>query len=339
MSWTPQLCESSVVNARLLRIGWGPTPTNRINYSGWLFLMTAVYLAIGVLAFAAWRITGSDSYVRTFFQVPGAVLLVFLAAAQLWFSSQVLRQFGPGEAMRGVWLCITASAAFDLGGAMCSQILSLDSPVNPLRHIAWWSTASATMIRSYGQLLGGTCRFTLLAVAIGLALQAYRSTRLLGRLKAFDWILLLGMGGFVMAELWDIVQVAAGNGRPVSLAEMASWPVDTILWLLLAEALLLYRSARRMESGWLGLSWKALAVGVFLISLGTVSLWASRWGIIPWPWSAVFWYIWLPAATAFALGPAYQLEAIQAAYAAGAADKSRALSAVSAIRAAWPRSL
>ena len=106
------------------------------------------------------------------------------------------------------------------------------------------------------------------------------------------------------------------RGKPTPFTEVAAWPVDVFLWLLLVEALLLYRSASEMGSGYIGRCWKALAVGVFLVSLGVVAMSATSWGYLPWPWSSVVWYVWLPAATAFALGPAYQLEAIQQVYAA-----------------------
>ena len=324
MLWMPQLCESRSVNARSLRLSWGSSLIKGSNYSGLLFSFSAIYLAIGIVAFVGWRASGNDLWVRRFFEVPGSFLLVFLAAAELWFCSQVLSRYEPGEAMRGVWLFLTASAAFDVAGAVCSQVLSLDSAVNPLRLAQWWNAELKEAIRAYGQLLGGTCRFTLLAVGLGLAVQVYRKAGLHGRLRALDWVVLAGMAAFVAAEARDIVRLMASGSRPVSTAEMSGWPVDALLWVLLAEALLLYRSASRMDSGWLGRCWKALAAGVFLLSLGTVSLWASRWSYVPWPWSALFWYLWIPAATAVAMGPAYQLEAIQAAMAAGNADQTSA---------------
>jgi hypothetical protein len=307
----------------LLRRSWGPHPIEGGNYSGWLVLLTAAYLGIGIVAFAAWQISGNDRFVTDFFNIPGALVLVFLAAAQLWFSAQVLRHFGPGEAMRPVWLTITASAAFDLAGAICAQILANDSPVNPLRYTVWWSANSCDVIRSYGLLLGGTCRFTLLAIGLGLALRVYRRHGLFGRLRIPDFILLLGMATYVAVAIGEIA-IYAGVSHPITMMEISRWPVDTLLFVLLAEALLLFRSAQRMESGWLGLCWKALAAGVFLISVGTASMWASRWAFIPWPWSAIFWYIWLPAATAMAVGPAYQLEAIQAAFNGAPMSQSRA---------------
>ena len=56
-----------------------------------------------------------------------------------------------------------------------------------------------------------------------------------------------------------------------------------------------------------------LAAGTFLVTLGNVLLWAARSSYLPWPWSALDWYVWLPAEAAFALAPLYQLQAVYAA--------------------------
>jgi hypothetical protein len=43
---------------------------------------------------------------------------------------------------------------------------------------------------------------------------------------------------------------------------------------------------------------------------GKFGLWVTSYDYLHWPWSAVVWYIWLPANCALALAPAYQLETI-----------------------------
>ncbi|MEW5974805.1 MAG: hypothetical protein AB1898_03250 [Acidobacteriota bacterium] len=35
------------------------------------------------------------------------------------------------------------------------------------------------------------------------------------------------------------------------------------------------------------------------------------YGNIPWSWSSIAWYVWFVSSTAYALGPAYQLEAMR----------------------------
>jgi hypothetical protein len=275
-----------------------------------LILVTAAYLIIGVVAFAGYQFTGDATWVESFFRIPGALLALFLATVELWFSLLVLNHFSSGEPMYAVWLSISGSAAFDLAGVTASQVLAAESALNPLTHFSWWSVQAAISIRQYGFLLGGTCRFILLAVGLGLCVRIYQRNHLLARPKLLDWGLWVAMGIFSAREIADIVE-AARRGRYFPPVEMAGWPVDILLWFCLAQALLLYRSAHQMGPGWITRCWNAFAVGSFLICIGVVADWATRWSYLPWPWSAIIWYIWLPAGAAFALAPVYQLEAIQ----------------------------
>ncbi len=116
------------------------------------------------------------------------------------------------------------------------------------------------------------------------------------------------MGAYVAWEVF--ATITALRVRNTSVFEAASWPVDPLLWFLLAEALLLRRSAGEMGGGSVARCWKSLAAGVMLVALGDILLLAWRMGYVPWPYSAIEWYVWLPAGAAFALAPAYQLESI-----------------------------
>jgi hypothetical protein len=268
-----------------------------------------VYLLLGLISLAAWQITGSFLWVRDYFRSPGALLFVFLAGAQFWFSRKVLDHFGAREPMRMAWVCITASAGFDLAGALLVQILSGETVFNPLQLTPWWSQPTADALRRVGLMLGGTCRFSMLALGLWFALRAYRRSGLLGRLNTINWIGLGAMGVYIAIEMKEIGGVLR-SGAPVPFNVIVGWPVDPFLLLLLAQAMLLYRSAQQMGPGWITRCWNAMAVGVFVILLGDVMLWAGNWGYLPWPWSAFGWYIWPVAGTAFALAPMYQLEAI-----------------------------
>jgi hypothetical protein len=277
--------------------------------------VTGVYFAVGVVAFVAWRITGDFQWVGNYFRTPGALLAVFLAATELYFSRRVLEHFSPGEPMRKAWACIAASAAFDFAGTLLVQVLSKKSPLNPLRLMAWWTPDTALAIGRVGTLMGGTCRFSILALGLWFALRAYRRSGLMGRLNAINWLALAAMAVYIVVEMLEIRGVLH-SGKPVPIAVMAGWPVDPFLWLLLAQASLLYRSSQQMGPGWVTRCWNSMAVGVFLVLFGDVAQWASNWGYLPWPWSSLVWYIWPLAAAAFALAPVYQLEAIQRASAA-----------------------
>jgi hypothetical protein len=167
-------------------------------------------------------------------------------------------------------------------------------------------------VQQAGLVAGGTVRFALLAAAFYGVLRIYRASGLLARLERIDWIALAGMGIYVGLEAREtILAIRAGMKPPVAM--ILSWPTDPLLLALFGEALLLYRSARPMRPGLIGKCWRAMAVGTLLVALGDFLLWAARSSYLPWPWSAVEWYVWLPAEAAFAAAPIYQLRAIQAA--------------------------
>ena len=117
------------------------------------------------------------------------------------------------------------------------------------------------------------------------------------------------MAVYLVRNVVDVVY-SVEHGKQPDIWEVLGWPTDPILALLLAQGLLLFRYAQQMGSGMIGHCWKAFAIGVFLTALGDVGVWAFNYGYLVWPWVSITWYLWLPAACAFACAPAYQLEAI-----------------------------
>jgi hypothetical protein len=278
-----------------------------------ILLVTGGYLAIGLVVLVAWLIVGKDGLIENFFRLPGALLMVSLAAVSALFSARVCRGFLPGEPLRAAWLLIAFAAATELVATILVQVLGAKSPLNVIGYFPV-AVNEIAAIRRLGQVLGGPCRFGLLAAGLWLVLGVYRRAGFLGRYTPRDWMLLAVFGAYIVREGADVA-AAFHRGRRFEPAELLHLPVDPLLWLLLAEGLLLYRSVHRMGGGWAGRGWigkcyGAFSVGVFLILLGDVAVWATAWGYLPWPWSALGWYVWIPAAGAFALGPAYQLEAM-----------------------------
>lgn len=274
-----------------------------------ILAVTAGYLAIGLLVFAGWRITGNVAWVEDFFRLPGALLLVWLAAVELLFSLRVLYEFSPGQPLRKAWRLISFSAGFDLAGTVLIQVLAVKSVLNPLSHATWWSDPAAAAIRQVGLVMAGSCRFVLLAAGLFWVVRVYRRSGFLARLQKVDWIVLTLIGAYVVREFRDVVVAIQAGARP-SLGVVLGWPVDPLLLVLLGEAMLLNRSVKQMGAGWIGRCWNAFSIGIFLVSFGDVAIWAASWGFLPWPWSALQWYVWIPVAGAFAVAPAYQLEAI-----------------------------
>jgi len=288
------------VNGRELPFGW----------SGLIKLTLLAYLVAGLVAGGLWQATGIVAWIVGFFTVPGALLLVALAIVQVWFCLRVCREFSPGEPMRRAWQLIAWSAGFDLAGTLAIQVLGANASVNPLVRMSWWSGPVRQTILDIGHVLQGPCRFVLLAAGLFCVLRLYRESDFLGRLGAADWVLLTAFAAYCLREAYDLI-AALRAGKQPAWAEVVSWPVYPLLWLLLAEALLLHRSVQRTGMGLIGHCWRTFSSGIFLILLGDAMLWATAYGYLPWPWSALGWFVWIPAAAAFALAPVYQLEAIR----------------------------
>jgi hypothetical protein len=281
-----------------------------------ILLLTAGYLGVGLVAFAIWRLSGNDVWIEGFFQIPGALILVWLAATALLFTARICRRFFPGEPMRSAWQLIAFSAASELAGSILTQIFGTKSRLNPLTYLPG-GAGPVSVLRSVGVILDGPLRFALLAAALFLILRLYRRSGFLGQYAPLDWAALAGFGFYVVREAMQVM-AAHRQGKQFSLAEILNFPADPLLWVLLAQALRLFRSVRKMGAGWIGNCYGAFSAGIFLILVGDLAIWATNWGYLPWPWSAVGWYVWVPASAAFALAPAYQWEAMRHAESSGA---------------------
>lgn len=279
-----------------------------LGCSSLVVAVTGAYLACGLGAFAGWTLTGNDVWIVDYFQVPAALAMVWLAVLGLWLSVRALQQFQSGEVLHRAWFYISLSALCDATGAISVQILGAKSALNPFVRLAG-SGALFDDCLTAGHIVGGTLRFALLALGLWYAVQAYRRSGFLARLKPLDWLLLAAFALYLARVVYDL-RVAFAAGKPFSWTEAAGWPVDPLLWLLLLEATRLYRSVERMGGGWIGRCWKAFSIGILLTALGDIGYWAYNYGFLPYPWNSITWYLWLPAAAAYALAPAYQLEAI-----------------------------
>jgi hypothetical protein len=281
----------------------------RRAYSSLILWVTAAYVVAGVLSLCAWLASRDFRFVENYFRVPGALLMVWLGTSELVFCRQVLREFPPRQPLHAAWFLIAFSAACGLCGALCVQILSTESAVNPLTYFAWWSRQAAQTLRDFGQTFGGTFRFVTLAAGLLRVLRVYRQSGFLSGLSIPDWSILSLVALYIGRETWDVI-VALRGGTHFGITTILGWPVDPLLWILLAEAMIISRTVRRMGLGSIGRTFNAFSIGIFLVALGDISIWATNWGYLPWPWTAIGWYWWMPAAAAFALAPAYQLEAI-----------------------------
>jgi hypothetical protein len=164
----------------------------------------------------------------------------------------------------------------------------------------------------FGHLFQGTLRFSLLAAGLLAVLRLYWRSGFLGRLRAFDWVVIGAFSVYCLQEARGVFEALIAGKHP-GWSEILGWPVDPLLALLLAEALLLHRSVQRTGVGLIGRCWHTYSTAIALVLVGDFLLFATAYGYLPWPWSSLSWYVWVPAGAAFALAPAYQLEAIHSA--------------------------
>ncbi len=277
----------------------------------WLILLAGGCAAgLGLAAFAAWGRTGDPSWVGTFFRLPGTLATVGLALLEVWFCLHVVREFGRGDALRPAWMLIVGSAVCNLASALFPEVLRAHPPLTFAAELHPDLARAVSDWQQLGLTLGGTCRFALLAAGLVAVLRVYGRLGFLKRLRAFDWVLLAIPAAYVLYDAGDLI-TAGRPGARMDFWLAARWLVDPLLWLLLGLALLLFRSVRGMGRGWVSRCWAWYSAGIFLTSLGDIGLWAANHGWLPRHLLALTWYAWLPAATAFALAPAFQLEAVR----------------------------
>ncbi len=275
-----------------------------------VYVATAAYLIGGLITYIAWRITGNGAWLEVFFRVPGALLMVAFACMQVIWSLRVSAEFSPGEPLYMTWRLVGASAACEVVSSLAVQIFTPQSRFNPLVQLPVWTKGLHDALVKVGFLTGGSMRFSLMAAGLLYAVRVYRRSGFLGHFTWRDRSLLLISGAYVVREFRDL-WIALLHGRKPPWSEVLGWPVDPLLLLLLAEALLLYRSTQRMGTGWVGRSWVAFSVGIAFVVTGDSMNWAKAYGYLKYPWSSVEWYIWLPPSAAFTLAPLYQWDVIQ----------------------------
>ncbi|MEO8594774.1 MAG: hypothetical protein ABI759_15760 [Candidatus Solibacter sp.] len=265
------------------------------------------YVVIGALVVAASRLGNDAASIEAFFRIPGVLLTLWLCGVGLHFNLRVWRAFESGEPMRMAWKLIAVSATSGLAGSVLIQLFGTGLPAAS----AAAGSSRLAMLRGVGMALDGQFRFAALAAGLFLVLRIYRRAGCLARLRAIDWVPLAVFGAFIVREAVEAVQ--RWGIHPLSAREWMNLQVDPLLWILLWQALLLFRSVRRMGKGWISQCYAAFCLGIALVLLGDAATWAGNWGYLPWLCSAVGAYAWIPAAGAFAVAPALQWEAMRSA--------------------------
>ncbi len=277
--------------------------------------LTAAHMAVCALVFAIWRFVGDDTLIVQFFKYQGALFFVLCAAAEAWLAWSIFRQFSHGEPLRIAWLFIALASLYRFLGYIFSQILATESYLNPLFLSSGVHDAAYYLrFQKFGLFIGGPLSMALLAAGLYPILRVLRRFGFYTRLRALDYFLIGIVMIFTVRQAWEIVQWLLVTPAPYDLFKMLGWASDPLLSILLIEAILIRRSAVETGSGLLARSWGSFAMGIFLTSVGDIGIWATSHDYLSWPYSSIAWYVWFLAGAAYALGPAYQVEAYRRAF-------------------------
>jgi hypothetical protein len=278
--------------------------------------LTAIHMAVSAVIFIFWRISGDNTRIELFFRYQGSIFLVVCAAIELLLAWIAFRQFSQGEPMHAAWMLIMLAALYRFIGYFFSKILNSDSCLNPIFLIFGSQDASFNKTcERFGLLVSGPLNMLVLAAGLYLILRNLNRLGMLSKLCTLDYVLITGVAGFTIRQAYEIVTWVQVTPAPYDLYKVLSWSSDPLLSILLIEAILIRRSAVQTGWGLLTKSWGAFSLGIFLTSLGDIGIWATtNHNYLPWPYSSITWYVWFLASAAYALGPAFQVEACRRAY-------------------------
>ena len=285
---------------------WTPSP--RVP---WLIAAaTVAHLAVGLGMVVASRLSGKPDLIANFFRYPGAIYLVGMSAIAFWLSLRCWRQFSKADLLRQAWLLIMLAAAMDALGNVCLHVLGAYAWLNPLTHTAsGWPAPAIKLLGRVGLLLGGLFQMALLACGLSFVLRAYRRSGLFPNLSR--WICLLA-GVLMLYTVHEarLLQALLRSGKVSGGIQILGWPSDPLLIVLLFEAVCILRPVLGTGWGLIARCWAAFAAGIVFHALGDIL--ASRHGYPPQTIGTLSWCAWFLAGAAYALGPAYQLEAFRA---------------------------
>jgi hypothetical protein len=275
-----------------------------------ILLFTAAHMAVSVFVFIIWRASGDNGLIETFFKYQGSLFFVICAAAETLLAWSAFRQFSKGEPLKAAWLLIALASFYRFAGYIFSQILGAESYLNPVFLVFGPQDSSFyAKFKSYGIFIAGPLNMAILACGLFIILRMLRRVGFLSRLRFFDFVLIAAVAIFTMRQIYEIIEWIRTTNAEYDLYKALGWASDPLLSILILEAVLIRRSTIETGYGLLSKSWGAFSLGIFLTSLGDIGIWATSHNYLPWPYNSIAWYVWFLASAAYALGPAYQVEA------------------------------
>lgn len=292
----------------------GSFPFESLAFSDLLLLATCAHLFIGILTHTLWLVRGYQTLFHYYFGYEDPLFLVLCTVLEFSWAYLAWKQFSPGQLLQRAWLLIMLSALCHVVGMTFSHILCADSYINPLYvvDVSWYKGATAILL-PLGMFIAGSLHMVTLAGGLFLSLRLYRKFGIRGKFEGMDWVILGIVVAYTLHVAYVLVQLRLGATPPLRLLEVMNWANDPLLCVLLFLALFLRRSVVQMGRGYVSKCWGAYVVAIFGTSISSMGKWAADFSILPYPESAVLWYIWPVIYAAYALGPIYQVEAARVA--------------------------
>ena len=267
-------------------------------FAAGLFGALALAAWLSWMAFGGWSPTTAGDFapVEAVFGTPYKIFLSLMAVAGTLLSFGAMRQFPRHHPLHAAWQVLGVAAVCRLLGEVWVAA-------------AWIVTRSG--MRHYeaaGLFISGPVSLCALGFGLLFAFRAYRSLGLTWTPRLSDYALLIAGALFTLRHAGQIADIVWYGPLPQPMV-MLGWLSDPALLFTLAVAVPLRRIAASQGGGLVAACWSAMAAGTMLTFLGNQLLFLETSLYLPWPYTSITWLIWIPAATAFTLGPAYQFAA------------------------------
>jgi hypothetical protein len=291
------------------------SPSRRVTplspLASMILVVTAAQAGLAAGPVTHWLWTGRWEWMAWFFNYPSPLFFVFMNGLTFVLSLAALRQFLPGQSLRMAWFLISIASGCRLLGSVFTQLTNCARMVHWLAKIeaAWSDPVIPALWHEAGWAIEGPLSMVMLAGGLFIVLMLYKRLGLLAKLTALDHALLGVVAAYSVYVARAIFQVQFRYHAPVTLNSVFHWTGDPLLCLLLCEAILIHRAIAEMGWGLVARCWGAFVVAIFFTSVGSMGQWAVNFGYISWSHAAFTWYLWYPVSAAFALAPAYQLQA------------------------------
>jgi hypothetical protein len=272
-----------------------------------IWVLLALHLTLGMIAYAHFLVTGQYSVLGWYFGALGTLFFLVMTATECCLAIICRSWFDSDEPMRLAWGMIACAALARLAGVLLRAVSDGHLPWGNWHRLSLSSGGLFVSLSQLGLVVGGPLSMAFLAVGLGRVLGIQRKFHLIESLTRGDQALLFMVVAFSISQLFINVPLL---GNHPSLGTMLLWLSDPLLSLLLIEAILVRRSVIRMGQGLVAKCWGMFVLAIVITSAGDAAIWASSHNLLSESVTALTWYIWFVAAAAFASAPAYQLAAI-----------------------------